>query len=142
MHSLRIAKSVRRSLRDCEGEMKAPPEVEVGSRIWFYNEPPKQLFRVRCISPDRRYIICTRPFNLRRTVLYCIADFKEKWRAPDDRVFCEGYETQELIEERMRELCSGEIKLSRRHGVNLALLDILPPPRNLHPLSAPVSDSK
>lgn len=98
--------------------------IEVGWKLWFYGEPsdPRHWFKVRCISPDRRYMICTRPFNPRQTVLYCILDFDKTWRAPDDRIFSQGYETQEQIERRMRELRSGRIGLSRRHGVSLTIL--------------------
>ena len=68
---------------------------------------------------DNRYIICTKPFNLKHTVLYFIIDLKDKWRAPDDRVFCSGYDTDEQCQEQLKKLQSGEIKLSWRRGVPL-----------------------
>ena len=66
---------------------------------------------------DERYVICTKPcFG---TVLYFIADLKAKWRAPDNMVFCFGYETDEQCNERLEELESGKIELSQRRGIPL-----------------------
>lgn len=89
--------------------------AEVGDKIYVPTD--KKPYRVRC--RDDRYIICTKPMNLYHTVLYFIIDLKEKWRAPDDRVFCEGYETDEQCAERLKELKNGKIFLSRRRGISL-----------------------
>ena len=43
----------------------------------------------------------------------------DKWRAPDDRLFCMGYETDEDCQERLAELQSGKIDLSVRRGIKL-----------------------
>ena len=89
--------------------------VGPGGRVYV----PDQIrpFRVRC--RDERYIICTKPMNLRGTVQYFIIDLMEKIRGPDDRVFCMGYETDEQCAERLTELENGEICLSRRRSVPL-----------------------
>lgn len=89
--------------------------VEVGDKVYIpeYKRP----FRVK--ARDDRYIICTKPYNPRHTVIYFIIDLQDKWRAPDDRVFCSGYETDDDCEERLKELQSGEISLSARRGVPL-----------------------
>lgn len=92
-------------------------KVDIGDKIYIPNEKKPYTVKAR----DERYIICTKPFNPKRTVLYFIIDLKEKWRAPDDRLFCSGYETDEQCLERLRELQSGKIGLSLRRGV---LLDI------------------
>lgn len=89
--------------------------VGIGDKIYIPTD--KRPYKVK--ARDDRYIICTKPFNLEHTVLYFIIDLKGKWRAPDDRVFCSGYETDEDCKERLRELQSGEIKLSRRRGIPL-----------------------
>lgn len=89
--------------------------VKPGDKIFVPNE--KKPYTVRC--RDDRYIICTKPMNLCHTVLYFIIDLKNKWRAPDNMVFCCGYETDEQCLERLRELQSGEIELSLRRGVEL-----------------------
>ena len=89
--------------------------VDVGDNVYIPGE--KRPYTVQC--RDDRYIICTKPFNLRHTVQYFIIDLVDKWRAPDDMVFCFGYETTEQCLDRLRELQSGEIHLSRRRGVPL-----------------------
>lgn len=90
-------------------------KVEVGDKIYIENQKRPYRVRVR----DDRYIICTKPYNPKRTVLYFIIDLKEKWRAPDDRLFCSGYESDEDCHERLKELQEGIIKLSRRRGIHL-----------------------
>lgn len=89
--------------------------VKQGDKIFVPNE--KKPYTVRC--RDERYIICTKPMNLCHTVLYFIIDLKDKWRAPDNMVFCCGYETDEQCLERLKELQNGEIELSLRRGVEL-----------------------
>lgn len=87
--------------------------VQVGDKVYVPKE--KKPYRVK--ARDDRFIICTKPcFG---TVLYFIVDLKERWRAPDNMVFCSGYETEEQCKERLAELQSGEIELSRRRGIPL-----------------------
>lgn len=74
-------------------------------------------YRVKC--RDERFIICTKPFNLKHTVMYFIIDLERKVRGPDDRVFCMGYETQEQCEERLKELQTGQIEVSYRRSVGI-----------------------
>lgn len=90
-------------------------KLSVGDYVLVRGE--KRPYKVRC--RDERFIICTKPFNLKHTVLYFILDLKEMRRGPDDRVFCAGYETQEQCEERMRELQRGEMEVSRRRSVEI-----------------------
>ena len=90
-------------------------KVSIGDKIYIPGN--KKPWKVRC--RDDRYIICTQPYNPRHTVLYFIIDTEEKWRAPDDRVFCFGYETDEDCNDRLTELQNGEIFLSKRRGVPL-----------------------
>lgn len=89
--------------------------VDVGDKVYVPNE--KKPYRVK--ARDERYIICTKPMNIYHTVIYFIVDLVNKWRAPDDRVFCFGYETKEDCEERLKELQRNEISLSRRRGIPL-----------------------
>ena len=89
--------------------------VEVGDKVYIPNN--KMPWRVRC--RDDRYIICTQPYNLKHTVQYFIIDLKSRWRAPDDRVFCFGYKTDEQCDERLKELQNEEIFPSRRRGIPL-----------------------
>lgn len=89
--------------------------VEVGDTVYIPEH--KRPFRVK--ARDDRYIICTKPYNPRHTVIYFIIDLQDKWRAPDDRIFCSGYETDDNCNERLKELQSGEISLSTRRGIPL-----------------------
>ena len=74
-------------------------------------------YRVKC--RDERYIICTKPFNPKHTVMYFIIDLEKGIRGPDNMVFCFGYETQEQCEERLKELQTWWIEVSQRHCVQL-----------------------
>ena len=89
--------------------------VEVGDKVYIPNDKRPYRVRVR----DDRYIICTKPYNPQQTVLYFIIDLVDKWRAPDDRIFCAGYETDEDCNERLKELQEGLIGLSVRRGIPL-----------------------
>ena len=80
-----------------------------------YLETEVRPYKVRC--RDDRYIICTKPYNPKHTVMYFIVDLKEQRRGPDNMVFCSGYETQEQCEERLKELQEGLIEVSHRHDV-------------------------
>lgn len=92
----------------------------VGSRIWFNGEVNPYKVRAR----NSRYIICTKPFNPKRTVLYTIIDLQTDMRGPDNNVFCMGYETDEQVEANMRELERGQLEVSRRRAVPLDVLTV------------------
>ena len=92
-------------------------KLKVGDKVYLPNE--KRPYRVRC--RDERYIICSKPMNLRHTVWYFIADMEKLIRGPDDRVFCAGYETDEQCLARLKQLQNGEIEVSWRHHVPLEL---------------------
>ena len=51
--------------------------------------------------------------------MYFIIDLKDKWRAPDNMIFCHGYESDEDCIERLKELQDGTIELSLRRGIPL-----------------------
>lgn len=90
-------------------------KVQVGDKVYVPNE--KKPYKVRC--RDDRYIICTKPMNIYHTVMYFIVDLVDKWRAPDNSVFCFGYETDEDCIERLKDLQDGRIELSVRRGIPL-----------------------
>jgi hypothetical protein len=96
--------------------------LAVGDKVTFAEE--KQPYKVRAVSQDGRYAICTKPFNLRKTVLYSIIDFEANRRAPDNMIFCRGYLNDEQIAERMSELISGELELSWRRGTDLKIAEV------------------
>jgi len=90
-------------------------KVLVGDKVYVPNESKPYRVRVR----DERYIICTKPFNPKKTVLYFIIDLQNKRRSPDNMIFCHGYETDEQCQERLQELETEQIELSWRHGIDL-----------------------
>lgn len=88
------------ALRDRESKPKAAkgrpapwPRFEPGMRIRFANE--RQAYTVQAVSASGRYVVCTRPFNLQRTVFYTVMDLAKGIRGADNRVFSPGYETIE-----------------------------------------------
>lgn len=90
-------------------------KVSVGDKVYIPTDKRPYTVKAR----DDRYIICTKPFNVKHTVLYFIVDLVNKWRAPDNMIFCHGYETDEDCVERLKELQDGTIELSRRRGIPL-----------------------
>ena len=93
--------------------MVDPSSVKVGDKIFVEGEVKSYRVRAR----DDRYIIATKPFNPRHTVLYFIIDLVREVRGPDNMIFCPGYETDEDIKERLNELQRGEIEVSYRRSV-------------------------
>lgn len=90
-------------------------KANVGDKIYFPTD--KRPFKVRC--RNERFIILTKPLNLYHTVLYTIVDLKNKWRGPDNMIFCNGYETDKDCNERLIELQEGIIEVSTRRGIPL-----------------------
>jgi hypothetical protein len=90
---------------------------QVGDLIRFPED--RRPYRVRARSD--RYLICTKPFNLFHTVLYTIVDFERQERGPGDKIFNGPYETDVDCAARMAELSSGQLGVSRRHGIPLVL---------------------
>ena len=91
-------------------------KVNIGDKVYIPDQ--KRPFRVK--ARDNRYIICTKWCNLHGGApIYFIVDLKAKRRAPDNRIFCEGYVTDEQCQERLKELQNGELELSWRRGIDL-----------------------
>lgn len=90
-------------------------EFKVGDKIYFEGE--RNAYTVRAC--DSRYLICTKQFNPRKTVLYTIVDLKEKVRGTENLVFCMGFETDEDCQEALQRLQSGETEISYRNRVEL-----------------------
>jgi len=88
--------------------------VVVGDRVWFAEE--MRPYTVQAISANGRYVICTKPFAARRTVLYTVVDRVAGVRGVDDSLGNSlGYETRAECERAAVLLNSGEYRLSRRH---------------------------
>ncbi|MBY3434797.1 hypothetical protein [Rhizobium laguerreae] len=94
--------------------------AEVGNRIWFASE--KRPYKVR--ARNARYLICTKPFNPKKTVLYTIIDLDEEVRGPDNLIFGVGYEDEASIAENMRSLAAGEMEVSHRNRIDLDVVRV------------------
>lgn len=75
-------------------------KLQPGLHVKFASE--KQRYTVQ--ASDRRFAVCTKPFNARKTVLYTIIDFDEKIRGPENLVFGAGAETKKQCEEMLDRL--------------------------------------
>lgn len=88
---------------------------KVGDKIKFIEE--KKPYSI--ISCDSRYLICTKPYNPKRTVLYTIVDLQENVRGTENMIFCQGFETKEECDEALERLQTGESEISRRNKIQL-----------------------
>ena len=61
----------------------------MGDKVKFAGE--RQRWDVRAVTRGGRFVILTKPFNLRHTVLYTVVDFDRGVRGKDDR-YGLGYE--------------------------------------------------
>ena len=95
--------------------------IKVGNRIKFAEE--KQRYTVQARSDN--FIICTKPFNPRRTVIYTIIDIAQGLRNRDNLVFGFGYETREDCEQNIAWLESGEMELSHRRPLDINIDEVL-----------------
>ena len=94
-------------------------EYFVGQKIKFEEE--KQRYTVKAISDN--FVICSKPFNPRKTVLYCIIDIKKNIRGPENLIFPMGCETEEEIEEMLQRLIEGESEVSHRGFLPLNIVE-------------------
>ena len=90
-------------------------QIPVGSKVKFFSE--KQKYNV--MASNACFLICTKPFNAKKTVLYTIIDRKLEIRGPEDLVFGMGAETKEDCEEMLKRLTNGETEVSHRNRKRL-----------------------
>jgi hypothetical protein len=98
--------------------------ASVGDRVTFAEG--RMPFTVQ--ARDERFVICTRPFALQKTVLYSVVDLREGIRGPDNMVLCFGYETREACEARLRDLNRPDdpTEVSYRHRIPLRVAKVTP----------------
>jgi hypothetical protein len=89
--------------------------VKAGDKIKFAEE--KQAYTIR--ARGERYLVCTKPFNPRKTVLYTVVDLVEDVRGTENLVFGMGAETNEECEEMVQRLESGQSEVSYRNRIKL-----------------------
>ena len=92
--------------------MSAELAMTTGSKVQFADS--KRWWKVRAVSDDCRFVILTSPNNLQKSTFYTIIDNLRGVRGPDDRIWSSGYESDDDVNERMRELVAGEIGVSKR----------------------------
>lgn len=88
-------------------------KYKYNDKIKFDEE--KQPYRIRAC--DQRYLICTKPYNPKHTVIYTIVDLKENVRGAEDLIFGAGAETITQCEAMLKRLQTGETKISHRNRV-------------------------
>lgn len=86
-----------------------PPRLQVGDRVKFAEE--KQRYTVRAVTRAGRFAICTKPFNLERTVLYSVVDFDRGVRGTDN-YYGLGYESDVQVAEALHEFQHTEDNMS------------------------------
>lgn len=92
-------------------------KLKKGDKVWFPGQKQGYTVRVR----NNRYAICTKPFNLKKSVMYTIIDFKEQIRGTENLIFCMGFETDKHCEEALQRLIEGKSEISRRSRVPLVI---------------------
>lgn len=89
--------------------------MKVGQKIKFKEE--KQRYTIQACN--KRYAVCIKPFNPKKTVLYTIVDLKEKIRGTENLILSEGAETREQCEEMLERIVSGKTEISHRNKIGL-----------------------
>lgn len=92
-------------------------EFKVGDKVHFEGE--RNAYTIRAC--DSRYLVCTKPFNPRKTVLYTIVDLQEKVRGTENLVFGMVFETDDDCKEALERLQYGKTEISYRNRVKLLL---------------------
>lgn len=100
---------------------------KVGDKIRFAEE--EKSYTVQAAGP--RYLVCTKPFNLRRTTLYTVVDLMEQVRGTENLVFGAGAETRQQCEEMLCRLEGRDVEIgfttevSHRNRIPLIVLEYL-----------------
>lgn len=74
--------------------------ARVGDRVKFAEEVHRYTIQARGV----RYLVCTRPFALRKTVWYTVVDLEKQIRGTENLVLGFGAETREECEEMLARL--------------------------------------
>lgn len=94
-------------------------DCRIGTKIWIKEE--KRPYKVR--AKGNRYLVCTKPFNPKHTVLYTIIDLQKNIRGTENLVFGMGAETDEQCIEMVNRLESKDdaekTEISHRNRIEL-----------------------
>lgn len=90
--------------------------LSVGDKVRFI--PEKRPYTIKAKS--NKFLICTKPFNLKKTVLYTIIDLERIVRGANNQVF-NGYDytVDKDIQECLNDLESGKLEVSHRNCLKL-----------------------
>jgi len=92
-------------------------KMKVNSKIKFVGE--KQRYTIQAINDD--FAICTKPFNLKKTTIYTVVDFKRNIRGTENLIFPRGAETKEQCEAMLTRLVNKETDISHRNNIPLQI---------------------
>lgn len=90
-------------------------DLKVGDKVKFLTEKQRYTIQAR----NERYIICTKPFNAKRTVWYTIIDIERYCRGEDNLIFSMSYETRAKCEDNLKNLTDGKMEVSYRNVIKL-----------------------
>jgi hypothetical protein len=96
-------------------ELEYCNSLNVGDKIKFRSE--KRRFTVKAKSD--RFLVCTKPFNLKKTCLYTIIDLERMVRGADNFGGRYDYMDQNEIDQCLKDLESGDTEVSYRNYVSL-----------------------
>ena len=97
--------------------------IKPGARIWFEEE--RNPYTVQASGGG--FVVCTRPFAPRKTVLYTIIDVRENVRGPENLIFGRGAETPKQCRQMIARLSGAfgdKTQVSKRHGIDLKVRKI------------------
>lgn len=100
--------------------------AKVGDKVRFVEE--KQAYTIQARGP--RYLVCTKPFNPKSTVLYTVVDLERSIRGTENLIFCCGAETRRQCEEMLARLEQQETEVSHRNYISLNVRDLIPKKAN------------
>jgi IS1 family transposase len=91
--------------------------LPVGCKIKFKEE--KQRYTVR--AANVAFAVCTRPFNLKKTVWYTIIDWHNNIRGAENLIFGFGATTDDDCLEMLERLTMGDSEVSSRNSIPLKI---------------------
>lgn len=97
--------------------------TKVGDKLKFAEE--KRPFKIRALNS--RFVICTQPFNLKKTVFYTVIDLKKNIRGTENLIFGMGAETHNECIEMLQRLTAGETDISHRNNIKCNIERIIKP---------------
>lgn len=90
-------------------------EYNIGDKIKFRSEAQ----RYTVVAKNERYLICIKPFNLKKTFLYTIIDLTERIRGSDNYYCKFNYQDVEDSNQAIEELVRGDLEISHRTRIPL-----------------------